>query len=186
MRFILFSLTILLFSCSDPLANNCSESTFENDLTEMVETTVLTKKDARKIRCSLLLSDILNKDLTQKSYQQVLNSFADEKDGLSFTSMSKSYARSKLDSALSCEVFKVQIKKIRGKVYFGFKLKNNTAKKVVAYAGIITISDVFGKQMYSGPFENQRKYIVSLGSREFWVKLDKSNSDIKMALKNNQ
>jgi len=186
MRLIFFSLTVLLFSCSEPLANKCSETTFESDLASMVETSVLTKTDARKIRCTMFLGEVLKKDLTHKSYEEVLNSFNDEQDDLSFNSMSMLYSRSLLDSALSCELFKVQVKQLRGKVYFGFRLKNETDKKVVAYAGIITITDVFGKQMYSGPFENQRKSIATSRSREFWVKLDKSNGDVKMAMKNNQ
>ncbi|MFT6745874.1 MAG: hypothetical protein ACJAZ2_000212 [Glaciecola sp.] len=186
LKFIFCSSVIFLFSCSDPLADKSGESTFESDVAEMVQAGVLNKEDALKIRSTLYLGSVLGKDLGGRSYAEILNSFGSEKDNLSFISLSKAYSKSKLDSALLCNLFKVQRKKLRGKVYFGFNLKNRSDKKVIAYSGLITISDVFGKSIYSGPFENQRKHITPGSSRELWIKLDKSNSDIRKAMKNDQ
>jgi hypothetical protein len=183
MKYIFFALTILFISCSDPIANKSNETTFESDVRSMVESGVLTKEDARKIRCAMYLGAELEKDLSLRSYKEILSSFDNVKDDLSFSSMSKVHSKLKLDRALTCELFKVQRKPRRGRVYFGFKLKNETDRKVIAYAGIISISDLFGKPIYTGPFENQRKHIAPFGIRELWVKIDKSNARIKLALK---
>jgi len=183
MRFILIACSILLFSCADPLGKKLNESTFENDILEMVESKHLTQSEARKITCTQYLGIILGKDLSLKSYEQILSSFSSKKDELSFVSMSKEFAKRRLDSVMTCELFKVQRKKVRGKVYFGFMLTNQSNRKVVAYSGVVTILDVFGKPIYTGPFENKRKHIGPQKSREFWVKLDRSNSEIGSAMK---
>lgn len=183
MRHLFFVLSIFLISCADPIANKYSVAAFESELNNMIESAVLSKEDARKIRCTGYLAALSNKDLAGRSYQELLNSYTDESDALSFAALSKQYAKTKLDSALSYEVFKIQKKRLRGRVYYGFKLKNETKAKVLAYSGVISISDLFGKLVYSGPFENQRKHLEPNESQEFWIKLDKSNCDVKLLMK---
>ena len=183
MKSIFFLLIILMVSCSDPMEQKLGESTFESDLTHMVESGVLSDVDARKISCTYYLGVTLEKDMKSRSFSEILSSFVDSEDPLGFDMLTKSYIKYKLDRAISCEMLQVKRKHLRGRVYFGFKLTNEGTDQVVAYKGVITILDVFGKIIYTGPFENQRKFIDPKKGRELWVKLDKTNSDIKLAMK---
>jgi hypothetical protein len=174
---------MLIFSCSNPLAEKYQNDSFDQDIKEMVESTVITKDQAMQIRCTSMLSEILEKDLSSKSYEQILSSLNDTLDEVSFISMAGRYEKNKLQNALTGSLFKVERRPKKGSVYYGFSLSNEKEVNVKAYAGKITISDLFGKEIYSGGFENDRKKIRSKGKRELWIKADNSNSNISLALK---
>lgn len=147
--------TFTLTSCNNPLDKKYDEKTFEQDAKEIGESKKLDEVEAKMLVGYILMAKLGGKELTGKSYAEILQTAKDykaEQQQLAEKARKESEEkRAKLGAVLTVALYdKGYVKEdYQDYIQYFIVFENKTDKDIRAIKGTLTITDLFDTEIKS-------------------------------------
>tara|TARA_Y100000815_G_scaffold275497_2_gene314087 strand:+ start:5288 stop:5911 length:624 start_codon:yes stop_codon:yes gene_type:complete len=146
---------LALTSCSSPLNKPYDEETIEEDTKAIKESGKLTEEDGQLMAGWIIKAKLSGEDLEGKTYSQILSEAKDykkEQQELSVKAKAEEEERKiRLGSALTVALYDKGYTKYDYEDYLTYSLafQNKTEKDIRAFTGMLSIRDLFDKEIKS-------------------------------------
>jgi hypothetical protein len=153
---LLLAMISLIVACSSPLDKKYSDETMEADAKEIKESGDLDSEDAKLIAGWIMKSKFQGKDLTDKTYREILEEakdFKTEQEELAKKAKMEAEAKKKkMQEAIVVSLFDKGFAKADYEDYnsFSYVLKNKSEKDIKAFKFSFDIYDALGDELGDG------------------------------------